>query len=642
MLRCTHAIGISALMCGSVLCAVVGGAPTPLTTKKVASGLSSPVAVTFAPGDNTRAFIVEQPGRIRILDLTVDPHVLVGASFLDITGPVLSGGERGLLGLAFHPDYASNGFFYVNYTGDLGGGDTFVSRFHTPAGTPNDADEGSETLLLRFDQPQSNHNGGWIGFGPDGYLYIGTGDGGNFCDQGSGHSAGGNSLDITNNLLGKMLRIDVDGADAFPADPNKNYAIPPTNPFDGISGDLEIWSYGLRNPWRNAFDSVTGELYIADVGQGAWEEINIQPTASAGGENYGWVCREGNHPSSDSACSANVPANCGLMTFTDPVHEYSHGDGCSVTGGEVYHGLAVPDLDGTYFFGDYCTTTIWSFVYTGGPIVLTNRTTELEPPGADTISNIGAFGRDADGEVYICDHSDGEVYKIVPATPAVPSAPTRGDDVCVGGANNNLPCSRDSECSGGACGLKNRFVTVRPASGSALGIQVTLVSLDPNSVSGSFDGQVRWVGAPTSGISDGLLPSFSAAPLQCTIDARNWSTFNPLHIYGSAVVPNSLYDVRTCTSDGATCSSPLRVETAKFGDIIPPTDGASPNFQDINSIVEKFQNKVGQRSKTRVKIQGQTPDPVAPVNFLEVSADVKAFQSVLFKDAFPAGPQTCP
>ena len=642
MLRSCEIIGISALVCGSVLCAAGVGAPTPLATKRVASGLSSPVVVTFAPGDATRAFIVEQPGFVRILDLTQDPPVLLGAPFLDITGPVLFGGERGLLGLAFHPDYANNGFFYVDYTADAGGGDTFVCRFHTPPGTPDDADEASETLLLRFDQPQSNHNGGWIGFGPDGYLYIASGDGGNFCDQGSGHSAGGNSLDLTSNLLGKMLRIDIDGADAFPGDANKNYAIPPTNPFDGITGDLEIWAYGLRNPWRNAFDSVTGDLYIGDVGQMAWEEIDIQPAASTGGENYGWVCREGLHSSSDSGCSDNVPANCGSMTFTDPVHEYSHGAGCSVTGGEVYHGPAVPDLDGTYFFADYCTTTIWSFVYAGGPVVVLNRTAELEPPGADTISNISAFGRDADGEIYICDHADGEVYKIIPAAPVVPSPPSRGDDVCDGGANNNLPCSRDADCPGGVCYLKNRFVTVRPSSGSGLGIQVTLASLDPNSVSGSFDGQVRWAGPPTTGISDGLLPAFSAAPLQCSINARNWSAFNPLHLYGSALVPNSAYDVRMCQSDVGPCSTALRVETAKFGDILPPLDAATPNFQDVTSIVDKFQNKVGQKSKTRVKIQGQTPDPISAVNFLEVSADVKAFQGVLFKDAFPAGPEGCP
>lgn len=642
MLRWVQAIGITTLACGSLYCTAVVGAPTPLEARRVASGLTSPVFVTFAPGDATRAFIIEQPGRIRILDLTQDPPVLLAGSFLDITGPVVFGGERGLLGLAFHPDYANNRFFYVNYTGDLGSGDTFVSRFETPLATPNDADETTETILLRFDQPQSNHNGGWVGFGPDGYLYIGTGDGGNFCDEGTGHSAGGNSLDRTSNLLGKMLRIDVNGPDDFPADPNKNYAIPPTNPFDGITGDREIWAYGLRNPWRNAFDSATGELYIADVGQGSWEEINIQPAASAGGENYGWVCREGAHPSSDSGCTDNVPANCGSMTFTDPIHEYSHGSGCSITGGEVYRGSAIPDLVGTYFYGDYCTSTIWSFVYTGGPVVPVNRTVELEPVGSPTITNISSFGRDAAGELYICDLSDGEVYKIIPAGPVLPSAPTRGDDVCSGGANDNLPCSRDSECPGGACRLKSRFLTVRPPSGASLGIQVTLLSLSPNSVSGSFDGQIRWVGPPTTGIPDGLLPNFIAAPLQCSIDARNWGTFTPLHIYGSAVVPDSAYDVRMCMNDETTCSPPLRVESAKFGDIVPPIDAANPNFQDINSIVDKFQNKPGQQSKTRVKIQGQTPDPVAPVNFLEVSADVKAFQGVLFRDAFPAGPESCP
>jgi glucose/arabinose dehydrogenase len=219
-----------------------------------------------------------------MLDLANDPPVLLGAAFLDIQARVDdAGNEQGLLGLAFHPDFAANGFFYVSYTGT--DDDLRISRFLVPAGAPDAADEASEAVLLTVGQPQTNHNGGWLGFGPsDGYLYIATGDGGGAGDEGGGHTQGvGNAQDITANLLGKILRIDVDGSDA----PGGSYGIPPGNPFVGIEGDDEIWAHGLRNPWRNAFDAVTGDLYIADVGQSSWEEIDFQHASSAGGENWG-------------------------------------------------------------------------------------------------------------------------------------------------------------------------------------------------------------------------------------------------------------------------------------------------------------------------------------------------------------------
>lgn len=391
----------SALLLGAY--APVVRSATPLTTERVASGLSSPVYVTYPPGDFDRAFIVEQIGRVRILDISQDPPVLLATPFLDIQSRVSFGGERGLLGLAFHPDYATTRLFYVNYTRSAATtGDTVVSRFQTPAGTPNQADPLSETVLLVISQPQSNHNGGWMEFSPkDGYLYIATGDGGGSGDTGTGHTAAtGNSQDITSNLLGKMLRIDVDGG--------VPYAIPPDNPFVGITGDDEIWAYGLRNPWRNAFDPVTGDLYIADVGQGSWEEINFDAHALTGGINYGWRCREGMH-------DFNFSGDCALATFREPIHEYSHGGSpfrCSITGGEVYRGCAIPDLWGTYFFADYCSNQIWSF--RNGPAVddFMERTAELDPPSF-AISDIVSFGRDAFGEIYICEQG-GEVFKIVP------------------------------------------------------------------------------------------------------------------------------------------------------------------------------------------------------------------------------------
>jgi hypothetical protein len=375
---------------------------TELTTVRVASGLSAPVYVISPPGDIQRVFIVEQPGRIKIL---LDGEILP-APFLDITGDVSYGGERGLLGLAFHPDYENNGYFFVNYTNNSG--TTIISRF-TVTSDPDVADPGSEFVVLTISQPYSNHNGGWIAFGPDdSYLYIGMGDGG------AGGDPGNRAQDITDMLLGKLLRIDADGDD-FPADPNRNYAIPPDNPFVGITGDDEIWAYGLRNPWRCAFDRLTGDLYIADVGQNAWEEIDFQPTSSARAENYGWRLMEGNH-------CYNPPSDCDPGGLSYPIHEYSHGGGrCSVTGGYVYRGGDILDLQGAYFFADYCSDQIWSFRYDGNNISdLTERTSELDPGDGLSIDNISSFGEDGSGEVYIVDLG-GEVFKIVPVLNPVPT-----------------------------------------------------------------------------------------------------------------------------------------------------------------------------------------------------------------------------
>lgn len=433
----THSMLVRALSC-VVLATIAnsaragGGAGPddvlePLTSVRVASGLARPLFATHAPGDYTRVFIVEQhTGEIEILNirtgqLNADPFIDLGALL------EAGGNEQGLLGLAFHPDYENNGYFYVNYTADAGG-DTVVARYAV-TDDPDIADPGSAFILLTIDQPQSNHNGGWMGFGPaDGYLYIASGDGGGGGDDEPGHTTGvGNGQDITDNLLGKMLRLDVNGDD-FPGDPSRNYAIPPDNPFVGVTGDDEIWAFGLRNPWRCSFDRDTGDLWIADVGQNTWEEIDYQPADSAGGENYGWRCREGAH-------EFNTNGDCSLTPFTEPVHEYSHGGSpfrCSITGGYVYRGCAIPTLRGRYFFADYCSNQIWSFIFDGEAVSdLMDHSAELDPPGEPSIASIASFGEDARGELYVCDLSGGEVFRIVPVSETISPA----DFNCNGAVN---------------------------------------------------------------------------------------------------------------------------------------------------------------------------------------------------------------
>jgi len=341
----------------------------------VLNGLERPIAIV-EPGDGSGSlFIAEQPGVIRIYQ----GGALLPEPFLDIRPRVGSrGNEQGLLGLAFHPAYAQNGLFYVNYTDRIG--DTVIARFSVSGNDANRADAGTEMQLMNVSQPYPNHNGGSVVFGPDGYLYLGLGDGG------SGGDPQGNAQSLKT-LLGKILRIDVDNGTP--------YAIPPGNIFsDG--GAAEIWAYGLRNPWRFSFDRLTGDVYIADVGQNAWEEVNFLPAGSPAGANFGWVIREGTHPYEGTA-----PAGIELI---DPVAEYGHGQGCSVTGGFVYRGEALPAWRGVYLYGDYCTGLIWGLART--------------PDGAwlnrvlfETGLNISSFGEDAAGELYLTDLNGG-VYRL--------------------------------------------------------------------------------------------------------------------------------------------------------------------------------------------------------------------------------------
>ncbi len=368
---------------GAMLLASSGLARPPLpqiALQPVVTGLTRPVALAVAPNRPDWLFLVEQGGRIRI----VEGEELRPTPFLDLSERVSCCGERGLLGLAFHPRYGENGFFFVNYTDTAG--DTVVARYRVLA-DPARADPASATVLLTIPQPFGNHNGGQLAFGPDGYLYIGTGDGGSGGDP----LNNGQRLDT---LLGKLLRIDVN------APP---YGIPPDNPFRRVPGARpEIWAYGLRNPWRFSFDRATGDLYIADVGQNRWEEVNLQPAGSPGGQNYGWRIMEGRH-------CFTPPEGCAQEGLTLPILEYDHTQGCSITGGYVYRGRAVSGLEGVYLYGDFCSGRIWGAWNEDGRW---HNALLLETGLA-----ISAFGEDATGEVYVLDYASGSVYRIVPGGP---------------------------------------------------------------------------------------------------------------------------------------------------------------------------------------------------------------------------------
>jgi len=331
----------------------------------ITSGLTRPVDIQPANDGSNRLFIIEKTGRIRIYQ----NGQLLDAPFLDITDRVNDGGnEMGLLGLAFHPDYEQNGFFYVNYTGD--GGNTRISRFQASG---NSADSNSEKVLLVIEQPYQNHNGGALAFGPDGYLYAGLGDGGSGGDP---HKNGQN----TNSLLGKILRLDVNNGDP--------YAIAADNPFGN-----EVWAYGLRNPWRISFDRSTGDLWIGDVGQNTWEEIDYLPAGSESGANFGWSVMEGNH-------NYDSEPQSGMYL---PVAEYSHAEGgCSVTGGYVYRGT-IPEWNGVYLYGDYCSGKVWALILSDGQW--------QSQVMFETGVLITSFGQDESGEIYLAS-DNGSIYHL--------------------------------------------------------------------------------------------------------------------------------------------------------------------------------------------------------------------------------------
>ena len=364
----------------------------------VADGLTSITGITHA-GDG-RLFLTIQRGTIVIWDATQGVHP---TPFLDVSPLISCCGERGLLSTAFHPAYAQNGFFFINYT-DLNG-DTVVARYRVTA-DPNVADPLSAAILLAIDQPEANHNGGQLQFGPDGFLYIGMGDGGGgddpFCNGQSNST-----------LLGKMLRIDVDQS----VDTAPFHGIPPDNPFLATGGPPEAWAKGLRNPWRFSFDRVTGDLYIGDVGQGRREEVDFQLVDSLGGENYGWKVMEGTlcGDGGTTACPLATPP-CDAPDYTPPILEYDHSGGeCSITGGYVYRGPSIPDLYGKYVYGDFCSGRIWAATRQGAA-----WTTDLMPI---TAGNLTTFGEGFDGELYVGTET-GALSRVRASLPVTPTIDT--------------------------------------------------------------------------------------------------------------------------------------------------------------------------------------------------------------------------
>ncbi len=387
----------------------LGAGAVELGRELVAAGFTRPIFMAAPPGDTGRLFVVEQGGVIKIV--TLPGNSVLGTPFLDITPDVdASANEQGLLGMAFHPDYGTNGFFYLYYTHDPGAG-LDVSRIvryraDQPFATSNTANAGSEVILLSFEQPQSNHNAGMLAFEVRGdlkaYLYIASGDGGGGGDNDAGHDSvlgNGQALDT---FLGKILRVDVDEGGEDAGTGGANYDIPSSNPNLGAGSLPEIWAYGLRNPWRFGFDRDTGDLYIGDVGQDDWEEIDFQPAASSGGENYGWRLKEG------PDCF-NPGSNCDPGGLAEPIHSYANPGGwVSVIGGYPYRGAAIPFFEGHYIYADI-SGTAKSFLVDNG--VATQHQDWSTPLQTDGISS---FGEDGNGEIYFAILDQGTVYKIVP------------------------------------------------------------------------------------------------------------------------------------------------------------------------------------------------------------------------------------
>ena len=350
-----------------------------------ASGLSAPVEILHAGDGTQRLFVIEQGGRIRVLS----NGQLLGTPYLDLGALTAGNGERGLLGAAFHPRYASDRRVFVNYTRAADGA-TVIASYRASAANPDRADTASAVVLLTIPQPYSNHNGGALQFGPDGLLYIGLGDGGSANDpEGRAQDPG--------SLLGKILRIDVDHGSP--------YAIPPGNPFAGGGGRPEIFAVGVRNPWRMSFDRATGDLWIGDVGQDAAEEVDRLPAGMAAGANLGWRVLEGNR-----CTGLSGPVTCANSSLTAPVITYGHAEGCSVTGGYVYRGSGMPSLHGQYIYADFCSGRLWAARRDAGGTWVPQL---LE----DTGFMISGFGEDESAELYFADYGSGNVYKLVEAGP---------------------------------------------------------------------------------------------------------------------------------------------------------------------------------------------------------------------------------
>jgi glucose/arabinose dehydrogenase len=377
LLALTLAVAVALALVGRSSPAAADSGVFDVGLELVADGFEQPVQVVDAGDDSGRLFVVEQSGRVRIVrEGQVEPE-----PFLDLSDLVGCCGERGLLSVAFHPDYASSGQFFVDYTDT--NGDTVVARYQVSATDPDRADPASAETILFVEQPAANHNGGLLLFGPrDRYLYIGLGDGG------GGNGQNGQDLST---LLGKLLRIDIDGTSG-----DLPYTIPPDNPFvDQPEARPEIWALGLRNPWRFSFDRGTGDLWIGDVGSATYEEVNYQPGTSSGGENYGWDLMEGTACRADGGCDA----------FVAPVSGFDRDAGCVVTGGYAYRGSAVPELEGIYLFADYCSGRIWGLVRDAS-----DAWVRLGP--VETGLRISSFGEDVTGELYAVD-IEGAIYRLL-------------------------------------------------------------------------------------------------------------------------------------------------------------------------------------------------------------------------------------
>jgi glucose/arabinose dehydrogenase len=392
------------------------GEVTAIAATRVASGVDVPLFVASPPGDLERLFVVSKHGTIDILDL--QSGTMLPAPFLDVRTEISSAGEKGLLGLAFDPDFATNGHFYVNLINTAG--DTEIRRYQVSSTNPDRADPASETLTIRIDQPDANnHKAGWLGFGPDGYLYAALGDGGGAGDP-------DNNAQNADSLLGKLLRLDV-SADEFPADPDRNYSIPSDNPFASGPGADEIYALGLRNPWRPSFDRGLGDFFIADVGQARWEEVNI----GALGANYGWKRFEGN-----SLFSPETPLS---SPATFPIYAYDHSVGESITGGYVYRGSS-EGLQGHYFFGDFITGKIFTLHFDGTNWNAVDRTAQITPD-VGSISQISSFGEDGAGNLYVVDLG-GEIFRLTPQVVSADLGDTinggSGDDLIFGGSGDDV------------------------------------------------------------------------------------------------------------------------------------------------------------------------------------------------------------
>jgi len=461
----TYITAAAGILCFSALLAPKAAAQD-LEANLVTSGYSSPLYLASPPGDNTRLFIVEQSSaRIKIYKPASGSTI----TFMDIGSIVGSGSERGLLGMAFHPNYATNRKFYVSYTNNSGS--SMLVQYLRSASSQDAGDTSSAaTIYGPVSQPYSNHNGGCIQFGSDGKLYMGFGDGGSSNDP-------GNRAQNMGQTMGKMLRFDVDGGAPYSAN---------DNPFYTGSGGLSdfIWSLGWRNPWRFSFDRQTGDMWIGDVGQNQREEISFEPASSTGGNNYGWRCMEAYRCTGLSGCTCNSAA------LTPAVHEVTHSGGnCSITGGYLYRGNLMPNMVGRYFFGDYCSGKIWSGQPNGSNALsnVMDHTSDLSIPGGEAITS---FGEDANGELYVVDASGGQIWRLEEACPATAT------NYCTAAVNSSGGGAYIS--ISGTPSVSQNNVTVEVA--GAIGNQFGLFYYGANQINLPFGNGFRCVGAGGIGI----------------------------------------------------------------------------------------------------------------------------------------------